>query len=239
MEVNLAVVEDDDNAVVSLRQCLDKYSKAKNVKFNITRFSSAEQFLDRYESRYDIVIMDIILRSINGVEAAKLLRRIDPKVILIFVTNTSQYAIKGYEVDALDYILKPLNYHSFFIKMNKVLKLIQKPKTKSLSIRTRIGTQIIEISDIYYIDIIKHNMTIHLLNEKVSSYGILSEKEKELISYGFARCSACALVNLRYVEGLYRDNIKMKNGDMVHIGRSKKNSFLEQLNKFLSGSINL
>lgn len=101
----VAVVEDDETAVAKLRACLDQYAATHaGVQFDVTVFNEPTSFLDPYKTVWDIVFMDIEMPNMDGMEAAHRLRAVDSEVILIFVTNMAQFAAKGYEVDALDYI---------------------------------------------------------------------------------------------------------------------------------------
>ena len=107
-----AIVEDSPRELEHLKECLARYSAERDIPLETTAFGDAASFLEHYRADYDIVFMDIELPGINGMEAAHRLREIDRQVILIFVTNMAQFAVKGYEVDALDYIIKPAQYLS-------------------------------------------------------------------------------------------------------------------------------
>lgn len=236
MEINVAVIEDSDDEYFALEKCIKQYSESAEYTFNITRHTYAESFLENYRPVYDIVFMDIRLPSMSGIDAAEKFRQLDPKTVLIFITNMTQYAIRGYEVDALDYILKPINYNSFIMKLEKALRRVNKPREgQMLRLRTENGIRLVETSLITHIDIFSHDMTTHTVSEDISSYGVLTEVERQLAKDGFMRCSACSLVNLKYVEGIYGENIKLKNGAMVHMTRTRKKDFMQALSKYIFG----
>ena len=104
----IAIVEDEEQDYLRAQGYLNRYGQEKNISFNIQRYESAEVFLTNYQSQHDIVFMDIRMGGMDGMRAARKLREMDQAVILIFLTSLAQYAVQGYEVDALDYILKPL-----------------------------------------------------------------------------------------------------------------------------------
>ena len=102
--VNIAIVEDNENEANRLLEYLDRYAAENNELFSYRYYPEANAFLEERERTFDIVFMDIMLPGINGMEAAQRLRKSNSRTVLIFVTNMTSYAIKSYEVDALDYI---------------------------------------------------------------------------------------------------------------------------------------
>ena len=229
---NIAVVEDVDREYGVTKQYLDRYAAEKGLDFRITRFSNAESFLENYRPAYDIVLMDIILSGMNGMEAAKLLRQKDPKVLLIFLTNMSDYAIRGYEVDAMGYVMKPVSYYGLAMYLTNAVRRIDTSNDVTTLVRSREGTTVLMGRDIYYIDIVDHDMVFHTAKGDITAYGSLNERESELKNAGFARCSAWALVNLRYVNAIYPDEVTV-NGVNIRITRNKKKSFLEAFSGYL------
>ena len=119
--IRIAIVEDERRERAHLRDCLAYMAEKEQLEFDIVEFGSGEEFLGGYQPVYDIVLMDIELPGINGMETAMALRRMDAFVLLVFVTNMVQYAVSGYEVNALNYILKPVNRFDFALKMNKAI----------------------------------------------------------------------------------------------------------------------
>lgn len=106
----IAIVEDQDSDAQQLETALKTYSRETSVPFSWDHWTSGEIFLQKYRHQYDIVFMDIRLAGIDGMETARRLRRMDSAVLLAFLTSLAQYAIAGYEVEAIDYIVKPLSY---------------------------------------------------------------------------------------------------------------------------------
>ena len=184
----------------------------------------------------DIVFMDVDLGDgwMNGMEAARVLRERGSMAVLFFVTNVPQYAPDGYEVDAIDYCLKPINYSSLLVKLDKAIRMLTQRVGVPIRVKTREGLRVVSSSDVFYIEVQGHDLMFHTAQGKIGSYGGLSEREEELRDREFARCSASVLVNLRYVTGLYGDEIAVGE-ERIKIGRSKKKEFLTQLNQYLGG----
>ena len=111
--INVAIVDDDEKVADMLRSYLERFSKENDIEFQAESFGCAVDFLSAFTDRYDIVFLDIELPDMNGIDAARKMREIDGTVALIFVTNMRQYAINGYEVNADDFIVKPVPYFDF------------------------------------------------------------------------------------------------------------------------------
>lgn len=229
----IALVEDQEKDAELARSCLARFAGEQNVQFNISRFANGELFLENYRSLYDIIFMDIRLPGIDGMETARRLRQLDPQVPLIFLTNMLDYAIRGYEVNAVGYVTKPVNYYNFVMHLGNAIRRIDTSGNVSIQVRqTDGGIRVLSSRDIYYIEVMDHDLVFHTANGLLNAYGTLNEREKELAGYDFVRCSACALVNLRYVEGVFKDDI-LVSGAQVRISRNRKKAFLSELNNYL------
>ena len=150
--IKVAIIEDNDQDAESLINEITRYSKENKIDINYQRFSNPILFLDKYEPNFDVVFFDIMMPLMNGIEASKKLRKLDEEIIIIFLTSLAQFAIEGYSVQALDYIIKPLNYYDFAMKFSRILPRIKKKEVESLIIKTKQGNQVININDIIYID---------------------------------------------------------------------------------------
>lgn len=111
--LRVAIVEDDDSYAETLQEYLNKYEQENEVRFQVVRYADGADLVEKYHGDFDILIMDIELKFMDGMTAAQHIRKMDSNVIIIFVTNMPQFALKGYQVDALDYVLKPISYYAF------------------------------------------------------------------------------------------------------------------------------
>lgn len=236
MVYNVAIVEDSPEEASILRAHFTQYSQEAAHRFMLTFFSSGEEFLEKYQPVYDLVLMDIGLPNANGMETAVRLRSIDPAVLLVFVTNLAQFAVKGYEVDAFDFVVKPVSYSNFFLKMQRVLnKLSTRQDTQVvLSLADRMLR--LPVSQIKYIEISGHNMTYHTTQGHFSVYGNLKDAEASIHNTSFVRCNNCYLVNLNYVQAI-RGFTAVVDGDELQISRPRRKAFVQAVNDFLGGGV--
>ena len=233
MKMKIASIEDSHLDRELFKKTTKEISKNTNTSFAIDYFESGEDFLKSDTSVYQVAFMDIELPNKNGMEIAKELRKVNSSTLLIFLTNYIQYAVEGYEVDAFDYILKPINYYSFYMKFQRLLNKLAISNSKQISIHTDNGKTFINSNDIRYIEIMGHEIVILSNKGNISTSGILNNLENELREYGFSRSSASTLVNMSYIESIYKDDVVLKTGEHIHIGRTKKKQFLTDVAKFI------
>ena len=182
--------------------------------------------------------MDIQMPNMNGMEAARRLRVLDEKVLLVFVTNLTQYAIAGYGVSALDYIVKPVNYYDFALKLTRALKRINHARDNALTIATPMGMTRVDLDDIVYIEVQNHELTYHTVENTYSQYGTLNSLEKELQNKGFGRCNSCYLVNLQHVRQVSGYSLMLSDGSELRISQPKKKGFMDVLQAYRAGREN-
>ena len=232
--IRIAIVEDERRERAHLRDCLAYMAEKEQLEFDIVEFGSGEEFLGGYQPVYDIVLMDIELPGINGMETAMALRRMDAFVLLVFVTNMVQYAVSGYKVDALNYILKPVNRFDFALKMNKAISRTTKRTEESIQIRTGKDLYMLPVAAIRYLEVDGHYIVYHTTEGDYSEYITLKEAEKKLNKPYFVRCNRCYLVNLKYVSAV-RDDVVQVGRDELLISRPQKKAFLNALAVFIGG----
>ena len=232
----IAIVEDQDDEAERLAGYFDRYSKEKNCSFSISRFETGDRFLARYQPVYDIVFMDIMMPGINGLDTARELRKTDSSVTLIFVTNMARFAIKGYEVEAFDFVVKPVTYQSFVIKLDRVLaKLKNEQRETHILLSLPEGKKRFSPAQIKYLEVNGHKVIYHTTEGSYQVYGSMKSAAGQLNPQVFSRCNNCYLVNLNYVSAINGLSVTVGN-DTLQISRSRKNAFITQLNEFLGGN---
>lgn len=229
---NIAIIEDREGDFNVLSDCIKQYEVQTHEKFSVFHFKDGEDFLDGYKPIYDLVFMDIELPMMSGMTAAVKLRALDPVVQIVFVTNLAQYAIKGYEVDAVDFIVKPYSYEVFARKFARALKRAPLGGNDRFFVKTENGVRLLMRSEILYVDVIGHYIYYHTLSDVIRCRGsLLNLIEQPFFQIGFAYCNKCYLVNLGQVRKV--EGFDLYVGDeILKISRPKKNKFMAELSAF-------
>lgn len=233
--IRVAICEDDAEDRNTLKDHFANFEKEKGCVFSIKFFSNPVSFLENYTASYDLVLMDIDMPYLNGMEAAHRLRALDSHVTLAFVTNLANYAIEGYAVSAMDYILKPISYPEFSMKMMRMLRDELEAYRDYIVIPTRFSTVRIPLSDLIYIETKGHRVIFHTQKTDIEQYIALSALEKNLNGKGFSKCSSSYLVNLRYVNQV--EGFTAFVGDtQLQISHGRKKQFVQDLQTYWKGT---
>lgn len=231
--IRCAIVEDEDNAAGLLIKYIEHYSQKRNFTFSVTRFKNAVTFLTEYKSNYEIIFMDIDLPMLSGMDACFELRKKDPEVVLIFVTNMAQFAIQGYEVNALSFIVKPVTYYNFEQKLDRAIKKVNCLVDDVIPINRNKSVLRIKAGNLKYVEVIKHELIYHGDTGTYRSYGSLKDVEAILDKFHFVKCNSCYLVNLKYVTEI-KNHTVVVGGEELRISRPKRKEFVRAMNIFLA-----
>lgn len=231
--IRIGIIEDEENTYLTIKEYLTTFFNKNNKEINIEYFNTAEKLLSNYDVGFDLIFMDINLPKMNGLEASKKIREKDNLVMIIFVTSLAQYAIKGYEVNAFDYIVKPINYYSFELKLTRVLKKLDSKNEKFILINNKQVKRKVSLSNIKYIEVMKHVLIFHTIEGDFCSSGILKNVVDEVKGSSFYLCNQCYLVNLKYVDRVEGYNLYIDDEKLL-ISHPKKKEFMKVLNDYLS-----
>lgn len=229
---NIAIVEDSENDIEYLRGSIDKYTQESGEQFNIFVFKDGAAFLDGYKPVYDLVFMDIEMPVMDGMRAAQKLRGVDSSVSLIFITNLAQFAIKGYEVNAVDFIVKPYAYDVFRHKFERALTKIERKNEERLYLKTESGVCILYRKDVMYVEVIGHYLYYHTALGVICCRGSLKYiMDMPFFKVGFAQCNKCYLANLALIKKIDGYNVYIGE-EVLKISRPKKVKFMQELASF-------
>ena len=226
--MNIAIVEDEPLARRQLEGHVRSYMERHGIPLTLSLFDGGEAFLEGYRGGWDVVFMDVMMPSLDGMETARRLRRMDQDVPLIFVTSLAQYAIHGYEVDAMDFMLKPVSAGETAQKLDKVRRIASRYATVAVPLEKDGAVQLVNVRSISYIEVYNHSLVFHTGTGDFSMHGQLKDIEGDTRYASFLRCNSCYLVNWRHITRIYPDAVEV-GGQKLAVSRRRKKDFMQAL----------
>ncbi len=231
--IKAAVVEDEKSCREQVAGFLKRYGQEKNIGIEITEYADGKEITENYRPCYQVIFLDIEMPMMDGMKAARAIRRKDSQVVLVFITNVGRYAVKGYEVGALDFILKPLKYEAFALKMDRIVRTADQPSGKSIVVSAGGDIYRIPVEKLLYVEVVRHQVVYHTTEEEICVRSSLKEAESLLLENGFEKCNTCYLVNLRHVKGI-KDNFALVGTEKLQISRARKKGFVQALADYIA-----
>ena len=235
--VKILIVEDSDEEAEELIDRIQGYAHRTGEHFNVRRISSAMEFsAERHPA--DLVFMDIDLPGLSGMEVAHLLRAYDTSTPLIFVTNLSQYAVRGYEVDALDFIVKPVSAHDLSMCLDKALRIVRRNRRSTIIVPTSDGMCVVDTADVISAEVKNHTVTYRIegAEKPLVGRGSLTALLERLEGGPFLQVSKSCLVNMEHIASVAGDELRMSDGSVAYLSRSRKRPALVAIAEYLGGT---
>lgn len=233
--LHIAIVDDEIREQCLLEGHIQRYFEDYPEKPKLSFYQLGEDAVEN-NAQFDIMFLDIAMKYMDGVQAARRIRQGNPRVILVFVTNLHQRALEGYGVDALDFLVKPVPYRSFSVTMDRALERLESFREKRLEIRALDGLQFVDLNSIVYAETEEKRIRIHTLREEILSRESLQSLEDRLAGGSFFRCHKAYLVNLNFVDAVSGDQV-MVAGRPLSLSKYKKKQFLEKMTIHMGRSL--
>lgn len=232
--VRIAIVDDDRQYQSQIKDFIEAYSKESGLEFSITVFNCGMDFITDYKPVFDIAFLDIEMPLMDGMTTARKLRQVDNEICIVFITKMAKYAIEGYEVNAIDFVVKPIKYFNFTDKLKKALKFIEARKEKVLVIKSEGSYFRIPLSDIYYLEKDKNYLVYYTAQGELRERRSMEDVAKELKDSGFSLCNSGCIVNLRCVKQVTQTDVVVGSVQLP-LSRRRIKDFKTDMLNFLRG----
>ena len=232
MGIRIAVVDDEVSIRENLQGFIARMAQETGTEMTVSDYPSGDALLENYAPFYDIIIFDIDMPGTNGMDAARKVREMDSRVVILFITNIAQYAINGYEVEAIDYIIKPIGYYDFAMKFQRAVRHAERSRGNQIVLNTVDGPKSLNTDDVLYVEVMAHYVIYHTAGEAYRLRASMKEHGDLLQKYGFARCHKSYLINLKHLKSLSASEVVVDTLS-VPLGRAYKDTLMSEYMKYL------
>ena len=230
--MRIAIVDDEQAMREQLAEYIKKYADEQHLQPDTCSLPSGDALLQSEDRAFDIIIFDIDMPGTSGLDTARKIRETDENVVILFVTNIAQYAINGYEVDAVDYIIKPVGYYDFAMKFQKAVRRAGRRMSDRIVIDTVNGPVGLSTDSIQYVEVMAHYVIYHTAEQTYRVRASMKEHEDALRPYHFARCHKSYLINLKHLKSISASDVIVDDLS-IPLGRAYKDDLLYEYMKYL------
>lgn len=232
--LRIAMVDDNGEDLQLLQGYLARYQEEKRIRMQVISYTSSLDFIEEYGTGYDVVFLDVEMPGMDGMAAAREIRQRDEAVGIIFITNMAQYAIRGYEVNAIDFMVKPVGYFNFADKFGKAIHFAEKRTEREILLSGEDGIVRLSVSDLRYIEKEKNYLIYHTGKGDFRTRGTMQETKEKLGRSCFSECTTGCLVNLQYVERMGRNTVLIDQTELP-VSRRLKKEFTQDFIDYVGG----
>lgn len=230
--IHLAICDDERLLVDSLTEQFRRYEQEAGEEIKITRYYDGLELIEKYDPTIDLIFLDIQMKLVDGLRAAKRVRELDEKVGIIFLTTLTQYGLEGYQYQAMDYIIKPLKYARLKSELDSFLSRRRREENPFIIVTNDSGNYRIFLNSLRYVETFNRNLLFHTERENIICYKTMKEITQKLAPQGFIRCHSSYLVNPFFVKGVKKLEITLITGEMLPISQPKRKEFMERLTEY-------
>ncbi|MCI8490515.1 MAG: response regulator transcription factor [Lachnospiraceae bacterium] len=233
--LSIAVCDDEVIECCSMAGKIKEILAKMKAPCIIRQFCSGRELLQASE-RFDIVFLDIIMQDIDGMKTAQIFREKAPDAILIFVSSSREYVFEAYDVEAFQYLLKPVDERKLKQALQKAVLKTESSSQEFMIVSKERQKQKLFLDDIYYFEIKGRKIDAHGAEGIFTYYGKIGELEDTLQGKGFFRCHKSYLINLKYVDGYNRQEVILENGKHIVIAKRRYEEFCQTILKVMQKS---
>ncbi len=232
--IRVAIIDDEQSCHEKLQKCLKRFGEENNIAFETQIYESGAKLVADYRPGVDVLFMDIEMPMMSGMDAARRIRKKDGDVVIVFVTNMANYAVQGYEVEAMDYIVKPFSFEVFSFRMQRILRRIERRrKEHAIVLNANDCLTKVNVADLVYVEVENHTLYYHTGKETIKVRGSMRDAEAMLLQYGFCKCSQSFLANMRYITRVDPEDLWL-GSTKLHISRGNKKGLIQALTEYMA-----
>ncbi|MCI8549078.1 MAG: response regulator transcription factor [Lachnospiraceae bacterium] len=231
--IRIAVCDDESVMCRQLAQMISAKLKKWEEEFVITCYTSAVRLI-LSPLDFDMIFLDIQMPGINGVELAKKLRKKEFNGILIFVTVLTECMPDAFEVEAMDYLCKPVDEARLERTLLRSLKRLSLKEEKGFFVRAQNGYRMVKFSEVYYCEVMNRKIHLHMRQDVIEYYGKMKDLEQQTLPY-LIRCHRSFLVNPVYLQEYKGGQVTLENGAQIPVSKSYHRIFMERMLHSIDG----
>ena len=234
--IRVGLVDDDREHTELLRAYLARYGQEADAQFQAEAFLDGLSFVEDYDGSLDIVFLDIEMPHMDGMTAARIIRERDASLAIVFITNMAQYAVHGYEVDAVDFMVKPVGYFNFARKLERVLRYLRKRTQRTILLTDEDGVVRLSASDVWYVEKDRDHLVYHTGQGVFRKRGTMKAERELFQGLPFEECTSGCLVNLERVQRIGREHVYLKS-EQLPLSRRMKKDFTRSYIDYVGGGV--
>ena len=234
--MRIGILDDTPEDARILQEYLSMFKKNIEEALQVNVYQTSMDFLEEFKNQYDVLFLDIEMVGDDGLQVAREVRKTDSSVAIIFVTNMAQYAIEGYKVNAIDFMVKPVGYYLFCETLKKAINFKKRRNTVDILVNDTTGIYKINSDEITYVEKYQDKVIYHTINGDYIQRSTIKAVKEKLEQVAFGECSSGLLVNLSAVKYVGKEEIKVA-GATLPLSRRQKKTFTEEYIKFVGGAM--
>lgn len=235
--INIVICDDEPEFLNSLETHIREYQNLHKVDFCLSRFTDGKKLINNYKLGYDIIFLDISMKELNGIETARKIRSVDKKVIIIFLTSIIKYALNGYALGAMNYIIKPVSYKKIETQLDQAINKYDEMEHQYITLKNSSGILKLYINDIIYIETHERNTMIHTSQKSIICFHNMKTLEKKLNTFSFIRCHSSYIVNIKYIDSIEKLLIILTTGIKIPISQQKRKETMKMIATYLGDEL--
>lgn len=222
--IRIAICDDEKSMTDKLEKMVSDFFRRKNKEIAIAKFSCGEELL-KYDKPIDILFLDIQMDGIDGMKTARKLRDCKFRGFLIFITVLKEMVFQSFEVQAYDYLVKPMEEGHFERTMERLFASMQNVSAANLLVQKGHESRIISLEDIVFCEIIDRKIYLHLTSSEVVDFYERIESLESRLDDRFFRCHRSFLINLKYLKSYKNGTAYMEGGKEIPVSRLRMKEF--------------